>query len=106
MIANRRKPGTTSRSSSTRLRARSSCWTERLSFDARVNLVEQLQPFRAYAVFEWREAGHIACWPRQACDDADTDRIGDVHKHDRDRFGSLLEGNNAWAAGPRYNDVG
>ena len=47
------------------------------------DLLEQLQPFRAQAVFELHKAGGVAAWPRQAPDEARSDRIGDDHEYDR-----------------------
>src|SRR5262245_7807248 len=47
------------------------------------DLLEQLQPFRAQLVFELHEAGCVAAGPRQAVDEATTDRVGDIHEHDR-----------------------
>jgi hypothetical protein len=43
---------------------------------ARRNLLEQLQPFSAQAVFEQKEAGGVATRARQAVDEAGADRIG------------------------------
>ena len=63
-IANRRRPGTTSRKSSIRLPARSA------------DLV--------------RQAGHVAARPRQACDEAVSNRIARYREDDRnDRRRSL-----------------
>src|SRR6516225_5368651 len=49
----------------------------------RRDLFQQLQPFRAQAVFEGGEAGGIATRPREAIDKASADRIGNDHEHDR-----------------------
>jgi hypothetical protein len=46
------------------------------------DLLEQLQPFAAQAVFELDEAGGVAARPRQARDEAGTDRVGDAGEHD------------------------
>jgi hypothetical protein len=53
------------------------------SRQARRNLFEQFQPFRARGVFEQDETGGVAPWPRQAFDEAGADRIWDMHEHDR-----------------------
>ena len=55
------------------------------------DLLEQLQPFSARAVFEQREAGSIAAWARQALDQSSSDRIGDLHEYDRQGAGHLLQ---------------
>ena len=47
------------------------------------NLLEQLQPFRAHAVFESGESGGIAARARQALDEAGADRIGTRDEYDR-----------------------
>jgi hypothetical protein len=39
---------------------------------------------------EIAEASDIAAWSRQACDEAATDRIADVHEHDRNGVRFLL----------------
>ena len=49
----------------------------RHSRHARRDLLEQLQPFPADAVFENAETGGVAARPRQAVDEAGADRIGD-----------------------------
>ena len=58
---------------------------------ARRDLLEQLQPFAADAVFELREPGDVAARPRQARDEAGADRIDDLHEHDRHGAGRLLQ---------------
>jgi hypothetical protein len=58
--------------------------------DVRCDLLEQLQPFRAEAVFEEREASDVAARPRQARNETGTDRIGSLHEHDRHGAGRLL----------------
>ena len=45
---------------------------------ARRDLLEQLQPFSAQAVFELHKTGGVAARPRQAIDEAGADRIGDI----------------------------
>jgi hypothetical protein len=56
---------------------------------ARSNLLEQLQPFSAQAVFERKKAGGVATRARQAVDEAGADRIGNVHEHNRQGAGCL-----------------
>src|SRR5260370_18817355 len=46
-------------------------------------LLEQLQPFRADAVFEGRKACDVAARASQTLDEACANRIGDVREHDR-----------------------
>jgi hypothetical protein len=47
------------------------------------NLLKQLQPFRAHAVFPRRKTGAVAAGPRQTLDEARANRIGDEREHDR-----------------------
>ena len=47
------------------------------------DLLKQLQPFPAQAVFEIHEAGGVAARPRQTVDEAGADRIDDGREHDR-----------------------
>ena len=61
---------------------------DRHSRHARRDLLEQLQPFRAHAVFEVHEAGGVAARPRQAFDEAGADRIGDRPRTRSARCGS------------------
>ena len=56
---------------------------DRRSRHARRDLLEQLQPFPADAVFERHETGGVAARPRQAVDEAGADRIGRSHEHHR-----------------------
>jgi hypothetical protein len=56
---------------------------DRHACHAKSDLLEQLQPLSADAVFERHEPCGVAGRPRQAVDEAATDRIGDIHKHDR-----------------------
>ncbi len=58
---------------------------------ARRDLLEQLQPFPAHAVFERHETGGVAARPRQAVDEAGGDRIGDDREHDRHGAGRLQQ---------------
>jgi len=55
------------------------------------DLFEQLQPFRADAVFEQDEAGGVAIRPRQAGDEAVADRINNANEDDRYRAGRLVQ---------------
>ena len=56
---------------------------DRRSRHAGRDLLEQFQPFAAQAIFEREETGGVAARPRQAVDEAGTDRIADVREHDR-----------------------
>ena len=56
---------------------------DRRARHARRDLLEQLQPFPAHAVFEQEETGDIAARPRQAIDEAGADRIDDIREYDR-----------------------
>ena len=58
------------------------------------DLLEQFGPFAAHAVFEIREAGDIAARVGHALDEAGTNRIRNVHEHDRDRTRGLLQRRN------------
>ena len=58
---------------------------DRRSRHARRDLLEQLQPFPAHAVFERDKTGGVAARPRQAVDEAGADRIGD----DRNTIGTV-----------------
>src|SRR5262245_47627873 len=62
------------------------------------DLFEQLGPFAAHAVLETREASDVAAWVGHAFDEAGTNRIGNVHEHDRDRTGGLLQRRNRYTA--------
>ena len=55
------------------------------------DLLEQLGPFPAYAVFGRHETGGIAARVGHTFDEASTNRIGDVHEHDRDSTRGLLQ---------------
>jgi hypothetical protein len=48
------------------------------------DLFEQLEPFRAQAVFEKREAGGVAARPRQTFNEARADWVDEIHEHNRD----------------------
>ena len=63
----------------------------RHSRHARRDLLEQLQPFPADAVFEIHEPGGVAARPRQAVDEAGADRIDDDREHDRHGAGRLQQ---------------
>ena len=62
---------------------------DRRSRHTRRDLLEQLQPFPAQAVFERHETGGVAAGPRQAIDQAGADRIDDDREHDRHGAGRL-----------------
>src|SRR5262249_2061431 len=55
------------------------------------DLLEQLQPFTAHAVFESHETGNIATRPRQTIDEAGADGITYDRKHDRYGAGCLQQ---------------
>ena len=77
-------------------------WWDRAARRARHagrDLLEQLQPFRAQAVFELGEAGDVAAWPRDALDETGADRIDGLREHDRHRAGGLPHGSHDVAAG-------
>jgi hypothetical protein len=57
----------------------------------RCELLEQLQPFPAQAVFEQEETGGVAARLRQAIDEAGTDRIDDGREHDWHGAGGLQQ---------------
>src|SRR5262245_46112527 len=61
----------------------------------RRDLLQQFQPFSAQAVFVRHEAGSVAARPRQAVDEACTDRIADNWEHDRHGAGCQQQ----WAHG-------
>jgi len=55
----------------------------RRTLDTGCDLLEQLQPSAAHAVFEVGEAGGVAAGVRQSLDKTATDRIGDLYEYDR-----------------------
>ena len=57
----------------------------------RGDLLEQLKPFAAKAVFEQDEASGVAARPRQTVDHAGADRIDEAREHDRDAAGRLQQ---------------
>ena len=61
----------------------------RPSRHARRDLLEQLQPFSADAVFELGKTRGVAARTRQAVDEAGADRIGGLREHDRHGAGRL-----------------
>ena len=62
------------------------------------DLLEQFGPFAAHAVFEIQEAGDIAAWVRHALYEASTNRIWNIHEHNRDGTSGLLQRRNCHAA--------
>ena len=74
-------------------RGRSVCWISKDRHSCHVgrDLLEQLQPFSADAVFEKREPGGIAARPRQAVDKASGDWIGHDQEHDGHGAGRLQQ---------------
>ena len=59
------------------------------AFHAGRDLLEQLEPFPADAVFVSGEPGGVAARLRQTLDEPGTDRIGDLHENDRHGAGRL-----------------
>jgi hypothetical protein len=55
------------------------------------DLLEQLHQLPARAVFGQHKTGGVAAGARQAVDEAGTDRIDDIHEHDRHAAGRLLQ---------------
>ena len=78
---------------------------DRRSRHAGRDLLEQLQPFPAQAVFERHETGGVAARPRQAVDEAGADRIADDREHDRHGAGRLQQRPHGRGA-MGQNDVG
>ena len=65
----------------------------------RRDLLEQLQPFGAHAVFELEEAGGVAARPRQAFDKTGAHRVDDLREHDWHGAGRLAAARRGRAAG-------
>jgi hypothetical protein len=55
----------------------------------RCDLLKQFQPFRAHHEFDAHETSQVATRPRQAVDEAGTDRVAEDRKHDRHAAGHL-----------------
>src|SRR5262249_47675834 len=72
--------------------------------DARRNLLEQLQPLAGYRRLHNDETGDIAARPREARHEAAADRVGNVHKDNRDGAG-LLEQRGGGGGVLRNNQV-
>ena len=64
---------------------------DRHPFKPRHNILERLDPFAADREFEIGDAGQIAAGLRQIGGEALTDRIGDLHEHDRHGAGLRLQ---------------
>jgi hypothetical protein len=64
----------------------------------RRELLEQLKPLAAYAVFERDESSCVAPRPCHATDEARPDRIGSIDENDRDAAGDPLEGHHSLSA--------
>jgi hypothetical protein len=77
---------------------------DRRSRHARRDLLEQLQPFPADAVFESHETRGVAARPRQAVDEAAADRIDDDREHDRHGAGRLQQRPH-WSGAMGQDDV-
>src|SRR5262245_25981558 len=58
---------------------------------ARSDLLEQLQPFCADAVFELGETGDVAAWPRQASNEAGTNWVRGLREYDGHAAGCLQQ---------------
>jgi hypothetical protein len=56
---------------------------ERHSRHARDDLFEQLQPFRADAVFVQHKTSSITARPGESFHETAADRLGDLHENDR-----------------------
>jgi hypothetical protein len=56
---------------------------ERHLLHARSDLFEQLQPFRADAVFVQHKTSSVAARPREGFHETGADRFGDLHENDR-----------------------
>ena len=78
---------------------------DRRSRHAWRDLLEQFQPFTGHAELEIHEPSGIATWPRQAVDEAATDRIGGYWEYDRHGAGHLQQLPHGRAAGGQ-DDVG
>src|SRR5215510_3278035 len=55
------------------------------------DLLEQLGPLAAHAVLKIREACDITAWMGHTFDETSTNRIGNVHEHDWNSPGGLLQ---------------
>ena len=73
------------------------------SSDVWGDLLEQLRPFSAHAVFEIHEAGRIAAGARQGFGKAGANRIGGNRKHDWHRAARLQHRRYGGAAGGQYD---
>jgi len=59
----------------------------------RCNLLEQLKPFSGKTILVLDEAGDVAAWPRQAFDEARSNRVNGLHKNNWDNAaGSSIVG--------------
>jgi hypothetical protein len=57
----------------------------------RGDLLEQLQPFPADAVFIQHKTRSVAAWPGEGFDEAGAHRFGDLHENDRHGAGRLQQ---------------
>src|SRR5262249_37592934 len=71
---------------------------DRHAGDVRRDLLEQLEPFATDYKSELHESGRLAVRPRQTCNQAAADRIGDLDKNDRHSAGYFKQGFHAAAA--------
>src|SRR5262249_37592441 len=78
---------------------------ERHSLYAGRDLLEQLQPFAAEAVFIQHKTGSVAARPGEGFDKASAHRVGDQHEHNRYGTSRLQQRPRAWTADSE-DDVG
>src|SRR5262245_32022174 len=55
------------------------------------DLLEELQPFSADAVFIKHKTSSITAWPGESFDEAGAHRFGELHEHDRHSAGRLQQ---------------
>jgi hypothetical protein len=68
------------------------------SHHVRRDLLEKFRPFTAQTIFEIHKASGLTAWPGERIDQAGADRIYDVHEHDRQGAGSMLQRRHAQGA--------
>ena len=64
---------------------------ERHLLHARSDLFEQLQPFRADAIFVQHKTSSVAARPRESFHETGADRFSDLHENDRYGTSSLQQ---------------
>jgi hypothetical protein len=67
--------------------------------NARRNLLEQFQPFRAHRVLVWNESGDVTARMGKTRDETVGNRIGDLSEYDRDCAGRLSQCHQSWRGG-------